>query len=60
MKLIIEIDEEDYEFIKEFEEGNYYITQNLYKAVYEGKPMEESRKIQCKNCGKQEQTEKGE
>ena len=41
MKLIIEIDEEDYEFIKEFEEGNYYITQNLYKAVYEGKPMEE-------------------
>ena len=36
MQVVIEIPEEDYNFIKEVDESNYFVTINLYTAVYEG------------------------
>ena len=36
MQIVIDIDEDDYNFIKEADESNYLVTTNLYKAVYEG------------------------
>ena len=36
MQILIDINEEDYNFIKEVDESNYSVTTNLYKAVYEG------------------------
>jgi hypothetical protein len=39
MQIVIEIDDDDYQFIKDTEFANYVVTQHLYEAVYEGKPL---------------------
>lgn len=39
MKIVIEIDDDDYQFIKDTEFENYAVTKHLYEAVYEGTPL---------------------
>jgi len=39
MQIVIEIDDDDYQFIKDTEFENYVVTQHLYEAVYEGKSL---------------------
>ena len=43
MKIIIDISEEDYEYIKEIGDGNYQVTMDLYNAVYKGKVIKEQK-----------------
>ena len=39
MKIVIEIDDVYYKFIKDTEFENYGITKHLYEAVYKGTPL---------------------
>lgn len=39
MQVVINIDEEDYNFIQVADGSNYSVTTHLYKAVYEGIPL---------------------
>ena len=39
MQIVIEIDDDDYQFIQDTEFENYLVTKHLYEAVYEGKPL---------------------
>lgn len=39
MKIVIEIDDDYYQFIKDTEFENYEITKHLYEAVYKGTPL---------------------
>ena len=43
MQIVIDISEDDYNFIKEEEFSNYAITTRLYTAVYNGIPLPESK-----------------
>lgn len=36
MQIVIEIDDDDYQFIQDTEFENYVVTKHLYEAVYEG------------------------
>ena len=46
-KIIVELSEEDYNFIKEIDESNYEVTTNLYQAVQNGTPLTECNAEDC-------------
>ena len=39
MQIVIEISDDDYQFIKDTEFENYVVTKHLYEAVYKGTPL---------------------
>lgn len=39
MKIVIELDDDDYQFIKDAEFENCAVTKHLYEAVYKGIPL---------------------
>lgn len=40
MKIVIDIPQEDYDFIQESDFSNYDVTEDLYKAVYNGEVID--------------------